>query len=227
MNELLKKHSPSANKEAGASLLVRKEAVDAELTELARPGVGTIYDREYQTGGNPFANKRPANPNQNDDVVPVAPDSKEVTAELQTEMVGEGGKRHQRHYPMKDNKIMSETTKEEIGDEQGEDWIHHHSSLTAKVHSYDFEQDRNRKIANRVAANRYFKQYVSAENIKTNNDILMVNIPRGKVAQAEFSPTAMLRMERELSTTLNVRAKYAHVVLNAGFDGVCFEFMLV
>lgn len=221
MNELLKKHSPSANKEAGASLLIRKEAVDALLTEMARPGVGTTYDRDYQTKHeNPYADSR-------FDEVPVKGDPKEASDPnarmLQTDMV-DG---HERHYPQKDKKIMSETTKEELGDEQGEDWIHHHSSLTAKNHSYDFESDRNKKIANRVAANRYFKQYVSAENVKTNNDILMVNIPRGKVAQAEFGPTTMIRMERELSATLNVRAKYAHVVLNAGFDGVSFEFLLV
>jgi hypothetical protein len=221
MNDLLKKHLSKAVKTADASLLVHKKAVDALLTEMARPGVGTIYDRDYQTQHeNPFEDSR-------FDAVPVLEEPKEASDPnarmLQTESVAG----HVRHYPPKEKKLMSETTEEEIGKDNDEDWIHHHSSLTTKVHAYDFESDRNRKIANRVAANRYFKQFVSAENVKTNDDILMVNIPRGKVAQAEFGPSAMVRMEQELSSTLNVRAKYAHVVLNAGFDGVSFEFMLV
>ena len=217
MSELLKKHSTSSAKAASAPLLVRKKvAVDALLTEMARPGVGTTYDRDYQTEHeNPFADKR-------FDSVPTAPDPKEASVDLQTGQVDN----HERHYAPKEQDVRSKSTKKEMKDEAIHDGVRQGSLLVAK-HNYDFEGDKDRKIAHKVASNRYFKQFVTANNIKAHNDILMVNIPRGKVAHAEFGPMIIAQMERELSNALNVRAKYAHVVLNASFDGVSFEFMLV
>ena len=227
--------------------LLKKQSVDALLTEMSRDGVGTTYDREYQTGGNPFANSR-----DKDVAVPTATDPenyfdylsrkhKEPAAKLpftgpdvlensrktsRIDLLTGQVDGHDRVIApgAHDVNVQSESTKNELDAEQAKDEEH----LTVpKASSFDFEFDRNRKIAHRVASNHYFKQYVASENVKVHDDILMVNIPRGKFAQIELAPTDISRMERELSAALRVRAKYAHLVLTSGFDGACLEFMLV
>jgi hypothetical protein len=213
MNDLLKKHRTSAPK-VGASLVTRKPkvAVDALLTELSRPENGTIYDREYQTEhGNPYADSR-------FDAVPVKNDPKQAVG-LSTSLV-DG---HERHRTPKDKNLLSESTRkemelDEISDDEG---------FRATASSFDFEFDRNKRIARKVAANSMFKHIVTAANVKVDNDSLIVNIPRGKFAMAEFSLGDIAKMETELSAALHVRAKFAHTVLSSGFDGVSFEFMLV
>lgn len=225
MNELLQKKTSKAPVSTGA-LAIPKSAVDALLTELARPGAGATYDRKWQTGGNPFADSR-----DKDVAVPQAPDPlKTSKIDLSTGEVD--GQERTIAPEAHDKKILSDSTQKSMKDDREEDGMllsnaSHYGSLNVSDHNYDFESDQNHRIANKVASNRYFRQYVTTANVKVHDDILMLNIPRGKVAQAEFGPTEMSRMEREISAALHVRAKYAHTVISSGFDGISFEFMLV
>lgn len=220
MNELLKRRPAEASK-VGASLAVSKSktALDATLIEMARPGVGTTYDREYQTGGNPFANSR------DEDVAVVVKNDPNKTSKIDL-LTGQVDGHDRVIAPgAHDVSVRSESTQNALDADTKKDA---EGFLTRPKHSsFDFEFDRNRKVARKVASNRFLKQYVEASDIRTYNDILMVNIPRGKYAQMEFSPAIIARMEREIGTSLNVRVKYAHAVMTSGFDGISFEFMLV
>ena len=192
-------------------LLKRKTAVDSVLTELDRAENGTVYDRDYQTKGkNPFADKR----NQ-DMSVPVK------TGFLQTDMV-DG---HERHLPPRDKNIRSESTQKELDKEEKKDTEGY--LLKPKSGSFDLSKDRNKKIAHKLSSNRVIRQFAAQENIKVDDHSLIVNIPRGKFALLEVTPAHIASMERAISTSLNVRVKYAHTILSSGFDGVSLEFLMV
>ena len=209
MSDLLVKKSPKASRAS-------KTALDALLTELSQApqnndGFPSPYDREYQTKHqNPFADSR-------FDEVPV----KEAAVNLQTGMV-DG---HERHLPPRDKNLRSETTKTEMKNEERKDSETY--KLTATDRNYDFLSDKNGRIAKKVASNRLFKQYVTAANVKVDSDSLIVNIPRGKVAHEELSLGKIAEMEKQISNTLRVRAKFAHMILSSGFDGVAIECLLV
>lgn len=211
MSKLLVKKSSEAS---GAS----KVALDALLTELAQApknneGLPSPYDREYQTKHkNPFSDSR-------FDEVPV----KEAAVNLQTGMV-DG---HERHLPPRDKNLRSETTKKELKAEERKDTQGYKTSLTATDLNYDFQADRSGRIARKIASNSLFKQYVKAANVKVDSDSLIINIPREKVAHEEFSLGRIAEMEKQISNTLHVRAKFAHTILSSGFDGLAFEFILV
>lgn len=190
-----------------------KKAVDALLTEINRPEVGTIYDRDYQTKGkNPFADKR----NQ-DMAVPV----KEGAGFLQTDMV-DG---HDRHLPPRDKSLRSETTKKELKKEEEKDSEGY--LLKPKTSGMDLTRDANKKIASKLSSNSVIRQFASADMIKVDNQSLIINVPRGKFALLELTPGHIASMERAIGASLNVRAKFAHTILSSGFDGISFEFLLV
>lgn len=213
MNQLLERRSKASAK--GASLAAVKTGLDALLTELSRPENGTVYDRDFQTKHqNPFADSR-------FDAVPELEEPKTSRVDFLTDKVD--GKDRVIAPGAHDVKLRSKETQNALDAEKAKD-----EGLTIpKASSFDFEYDRDRKIARKVASNRYLRQFVTAGDVKVSDDILMVNIPRGKFTQLEFSPATMARMEREIATALHVRAKYAHTVMSSGFDGISFEFMLV
>lgn len=213
MNELLKKQPKAPTK--GASSGVSKQAIGDLNREMTDPAVGTTYDRDYQTG-----HKNPWMDSRTDDQVPVANDPKEASVNLQTGMV-DG---HDRILPPREKNIRSETTKKEMEAENKKD---EDGYITTPKFSFDLVRDRNGRIASKVASNSFFKQFTSAKDIKVNSHSLIVNIPRGKVALAQFGISTAAKMEKELSAALRVKAKFAHVILASGFDGISLEFFLV
>lgn len=219
MNELLKRRPAGASK-VGASSAVSKVALDALLTEMARPGVGTTYDREYQTGGNPFANSR------DEDVAVVVKNDPSKTSKI--DFLTDKVDGHDRVIApgAHDVSVRSESTQNALDAEQAKD-DHGYGLTRPKYSSFDFEFDRDRKIARKIASSRFLKQFVDPTNVKVGRDTLVLNIPRGKFAQLEFGPTLASRMEREITASLGIYAKYAHTVLSAGFDGVSLEFVMV
>lgn len=232
-------------------LLHRKTSVDALLTELARPNVGTAEDRTPGDWENPFAQKR-----NKPDQVPVKSDPKTSSVDLQTDQV-DG---HDRILPPREKAIRSEQTTKDLKKEMKKDQDGYKSAsedewddqeaindqwepvghpepepgspwepirLTSAKNTFDFGQDRTGRVARKVAANPVLRQYVKTANVKVDTDTLILNIPRGKVALQQISPHDITKMEQELSKVLMVRAKFANVVLSSGFDGVSLEFMMV
>ncbi|MEI6387904.1 MAG: hypothetical protein WCQ50_14825 [Spirochaetota bacterium] len=233
MSSLLNKKLSLAPK--GASLdssSARKIALDAFLTELGRGSAdgpandepGTVYDRDYQKK-NPFSNSR-----DEDVEVPMANDPVLASVDFQTGMVGEGKDRHPRHLPPRNQNIRSKSTEQEMEAEKKKDSEGYKQSairLTATDTNFDFEADRSGRIARKIASNSLFKQYVTARNVKVDSDSLIINIPRGKSAHTELSLGRISEMEKHISSTLKVRAKFAHVILSSGFDGIALEFLMV
>lgn len=213
MNELLKK-LPKASAH-GASSGLSKKAIGDLNREMTDPSVGTVYDRDYQTG-----HKNPWMDSRTDDQVPVANDPKSAGVDLSTGMV-DG---HDRILPPRDKNIRSETTKKEMDSEKKKD---EEGFIAAPKFSFDLTRDRNGRIARKVASNGLFRQFASAQDIKVDSNSLIINIPRGKVALAQFGIDTALKMEKELSAALRVRAKFAHIILASGFDGISLEFFLV
>lgn len=256
MNNLLKKRTNSAPEDgASSSASKTKTALDALLTEMgkgpstgpAKDMPGAIYDRKFQTKGTPWFSPRY-------DEVPVENDPVIASLNLQTGMVGEGKDRHPRHLPPRDKNLRSETTEKELDAERRKDTegythtsamntppeppayvstqqaaveTYEVSSLTSTNPNYDFYSDKSGRIARKIASNRLFKQYVTASNVKVDSDSLIINLSRDKVAFTEISPGDISEMEKHISSTLKVRAKFAHVILSSGFDGVALEFLLV
>lgn len=212
MNELLKRLSKAPTH--GVASGVSKKAIGDLNREMTDTDVGTIYDRDYQT-----KHKNPWMDSRTDDQVPVSGDPKSAGVDLQTGMV-DG---HDRVLPPRDKNIRSETTKKEMEAENRKDT----EDFTTPKISFDLTRDRNGRVARKVASNSFFRQFASAENIKVDSNSLIVNIPRGKVALAQFGISTATKMEKELSAALRVRAKFAHIILASGFDGISLEFYLV
>jgi hypothetical protein len=219
--------------------------VELALAPGRHEGLPSPYDREYQTQhGNPFADSRfdevPVKASEDDDddsrwdpVFPKEDDfepgakweplrGKESAVDLSTGMV-DG---HDRVLPPREDmkKVRSETTQKALDHEKAKD---EKGYLTARRASYDLVRDGNKRIATKVASNSFFSQFVTANNVKVDDHSLIVNIPRGRVTLAQFSIKTAERMEQELSKTLRVRAKFAHLILASGFDGIALEFLLV
>ena len=219
MNDLLKRHSSKSDPSDKSASLQKKIAVDSMLTELARPNVGTAEDRVPSKGFKPpFAQKQ--NP---EDEVPVKSDPVTASVDLLTGVV-DG---HDRVIPpgAHDVNVRSKSTKNEMEAEKRKD--EDTFGLTSAKHSYDFSADRSKRIATKIASNSFFKQFVSSKNVKVDQNSLIINIPRGKVTLGQFGFHTAAKMEKEISQTLRVRAKFAHLILSSGFDGISLEFLLV
>lgn len=189
---------------------VSKQALDALLYELSRPENGTVYDRDYQTNHqNPWMDSR------FEDEVPV----KQAAVDLQTDTV-DG---HDRILPPRDKKLLSDTTQNEMKQEAAKDEepSSHRVNFLASA-SYDFEHDSNHKIARKLSGLSTFKNY----RIAVDNDSLLVSIPR-RTSLYQFNSRVASHMEREISQALRVNAKFSHVTLDPGFDGIGLEFLLV
>jgi hypothetical protein len=213
-----------------ASSLLSKSA-EAQNFEMGRDNVGTVYDRGYQTEHeNPYADSRfDAVPTDQSDpeneLLKKQQRKEDQTAPRILSKLHEDPEFLPPREDMRD--YRSETTKNEIKDEKDEEGLADKTGGLLTISDLDYEFDRNTRVAHRVASGSYIKQLASAKNIKVNDSVLMVNIPRGRVAHVEIGSAELHRMERDILFSTGRTAKYSHTVLNAGFDGISLEFVMV
>jgi len=208
-----------------SSLLKHGDAFSGEMSR-ERP----YYDKTYQSkpgrdGGNPFASKR----NEEDQVVtqPDLPDElsnkkRSPKDELWMKEMGVKTSKHHKDpefLPPRDD--LRDNGNEEVAREMEEE---KNSSLLKR----EFNHQEAKKLASsKVAKIASLRGVVPASNIKTHDQHLMINIPRGTKLAVEFTSERMATMEKEISKVLHVRAKYSHFILNSAFDGIALEFLLV
>lgn len=224
------------------SSLLKKKKADAFNDELSRKY--PYYDKDYQTkpgrdGGNPFASKR----NEDDAIqtqpTPAMPEHEAVRSKKDEKWMNEMGvKTGEADLLTKRDKapefLPPREDLKDYGSEEVDEEIHGRSHINedpdlrvaSSLLRRAFNHMENKKQASRkVAALPSLTGLVIVANVKVHDQHLIVNIPRK--ANVDFTAAKIASIEKEISQTLQVRAKYSHFSINSAFDGTSLEFLLV
>ena len=199
------------------------------------------YDKTYHTkpgrdGGNPFASKR----NEEDQIAtqgkPQETPHEFEHSEKDEKWLKEMGVKHSTPRkndlkkepvdlpPREDLKNYgSQEADAELDKDNGNDPdLRVQSSLLVRSYNHMLNKTRTAK---KVAAVASLKGLTSS--VKSYDQHLIVNIPRNKTANLEFTSDKIAKMENEISKALQVRAKYSHFLVDSSYDGIALEFLLV
>lgn len=226
------------------SLLVKKgDALNEEMARtMERPNVKSdMYDRDYQTGKNPFMNKREEDfkvpvKHSSDDEEISEPEEKIDWSEIwsQTpndEPVEEELKQSKMDKdpeflpPREDARsIRSEAIKNEFKAEVEDEDLDVEKSGSLLTREYDYST-RKESSSSKIASLSVFSSL--GANVKVHDQSVIINLPRQKVGHLEIDLDVIHNYERKIGRVLNAQAKYAHMIINQSFDGVALEFLLV